>query len=216
MAEQISSQSKNFADRRIYSVFPDKVESDGVIMHGMFAAAAVAGLASSVLPQQPITNIELIGFDNIPLVYQTFSATELNLIAEGGTLIVMQDMPFEDVYIRHQISTAYSQNNINTAELSITKNLDAISYFFDDRFAPYIGKYNITPVLIDTLRNVLVEGLDYLQDSTSAGLYGPMVLEDGTTIDRLYQDPALPDHVICEVSLNLPKPFNRFKLNLYV
>jgi hypothetical protein len=128
----------------------------------------------------------------------------------------MQDLPLDRVYIRHQISTAYPDNNLNTSELSITKNLDAISYFFAERLKPYIGKYNITPQLLGVLHNVISGGLDYLSSSTGVGLYGPMVIAEGTSIDRLYQDPALQDHVQCELTLNLPKPFNVLKLYLNV
>ena len=95
---------------------------------GEFAAACVAGLVSSCLPQQPVTNLELVGIDNIPLVYQTFSLDDLNTMASGGTFIVMQDMPNDQVYIRHQISTSYEANNLNMSELSITNSLDGISY----------------------------------------------------------------------------------------
>jgi hypothetical protein len=215
-AEQIAAQSRGFANRRVYSVFPPVVSSNGVTMHGMHAAAAVAGLMSSVLPQQPLTNVEINGFDDIPMVYTQYSITQLNKIAEGGTFIVMQDFPLDKVYVRHQISTAYSDNNLNTSELSITKNLDAISYFFAERLAPYIGKYNITPQLLGVIRNVISEGLGYLNSTTGVGLYGPMVIAEGTTIDKLYQDPALQDHVQCELTLNLPKPFNVLKLYLNV
>lgn len=214
-AEKIRDLSSHFASRRIYNVFPSVFSNAGVVQTGEFAAACVAGLVSSCLPQQPVTNLELVGIDDIPLVYQTFSLDDLNTMASGGTFIVMQDTPNDQVYVRHQISTDYEANNLNTAELSITKNLDSISYFFDDLMTPYIGKYNITPELLAVLENVITGGLVSLE-ATSYGLYGPQVIAEGTEILLLEQDALLKDHVNCNLKLNLPYPFNHFVLKLFV
>lgn len=214
-AEVIRDLSSSFADRRMYNVFPFVFKGGGVLQTGEFAAAAVAGLVSSCLPQQPVTNLELVGIDDIPLTYQTFSYDELNTMASGGTFIVMQDLPNDQVYIRHQISTDYEANNLNTAELSITKNLDSISYYFDNLCSPYIGKYNITPDLLAVLHNVITGGLTSLE-STTWGLYGPQIIAEGTEILLLEQDAVLKDHVNCNLKLNLPYPFNHLVLKLFV
>lgn len=214
-AEAIRDLSSSFADRRIYNVFPPQFVGGGVLQTGEFAAACVAGLVSSCLPQQPVTNLELVGIDDVPITYQTFSYYELNTMASGGTFIVMQDMPNDQVYIRHQISTDYEANNLNTAELSITKNLDSISFFFDNLLSPYIGKYNITPDLLAVIRNVIMGGLTSLE-RTEWGLYGPQVIAEGTEILLLEQDAVLKDHVNCNLKLNLPYPFNHLVLKLFV
>lgn len=214
-AEQIRNLSSSFSDRRMYNVFPPVFVTDGVLQSGEFAAACVAGLVSSCLPQQPITNLELVGINDIPLAYQTFSFDQLNTMASGGTFIVMQDLPNDQVYVRHQISTDFEANNLNTAELSITKNLDSISYFLDDLTSPYIGKYNITPELIAVLRNVINSGLVSLE-SNSYGLYGAQLISEGTEIVLLEQDALLKDHVNCTINLNMPYPFNHLVLKLFV
>jgi hypothetical protein len=214
-AEVIKNLSSSFADRRMYNIFPSRFFGSGVEQTGEFAAACVAGLVSACLPQQPVTNLELVGIDDIPLTYTTFSTYDLNVMASGGTFIVMQDLPNDQVYIRHQISTDYENNNLNTSELSITKNLDSISFFFDNLLSPYIGKYNITPELIEVLRNVITKGLTSLE-MTEWGLYGPQVIAEGTEILLLEQDALLKDHVNCNLKLNLPYPFNHLVLKLFV
>lgn len=216
ITEAIAATSRNFASRRVYNTFPNYAAYDGVTFNGVHLAAAAAGVASSVLPQQPITNLEIRGVDDIPIVYETFSATQLNEIAAGGTFIIMQDLPGDEVYIRHQLSTARSEGNLLTSELSITKNLDSISYYFAEAYKPYIGKYNITPGLIEALRCVALDGLTMLETETAAGLYGPQVLEEGTEISQLYQDPVRQDHVYMHLKLNLPRPFNNLDLDLEV
>lgn len=218
-AKSIATESKRLANHRVYNVFPGTlVDIDGNTVDGMYAAAAVCGLACSVLPQQPITNVELEGFYDVPDAYSTFSRAELNTIAAGGTLIVMQDRPGSVVYIRHQISTAYSKGEgVAKAELSMVRNLDSISYYFANRFAPYIGRYNVTDDLLTEIKCVIKDGLAFLQTATEGNrLIGPQVLADGTELRNIYIVGGEKDHVAAEVALNLPAPFNNFDLHLQV
>lgn len=214
-AEALRNTSSQLSDRRVYNVFPSEFTSNGILQSGEFAAACVAGLVSACLPQQPVTNLEIAGIDDVPLVYQTFTFDELNTIASGGTFILMQDLPFDQVYIRHQISTDYEANNLNTSELSVTKNLDSISYYFDNLLSPYIGRYNITPDLMTAIRSSILTGLTSLS-STNYGLYGPQIIAEGTEILLLEQDAVYKDHINCNLQLNIPYPFNRLILKLFV
>lgn len=215
--EAIAETSASFRDRRAYNVFPNTLRaSDGNLVSGMYGAAAVCALTCSVAPQQPITNVEIKGFTDLPDVYSKFSRDELNEIAAGGTLILMQDRPGGTVYVRHQISTAYRDGNLNTTELSLTKNLDSVSYYFADRTSPYIGKYNITDDLLTEVRGVIEDGLTHLETTTETNkLIGPQVIAEGTEIRSLYRT-AEKDKAYCDVALNLPAPFNNFDLHLQV
>lgn len=217
-ANAIATRSSHYRNKRIYNVAPGTARDfDGNEVDGMFLAAAVCGLACSVLPQQPITNVALEGFADIPDTYSVFSRSDLNIMAGGGTLIVMQDRPDGVVYVRHQISTDYASDNINTTELSIVRNIDSISYYFANRFAPYIGRYNVTEELLAELTAVLKDGLSYLKTATEGNrLIGPQILAEGSEIRNIYQDPNSKDHVIANVALNLPAPFNNFDLYLQV
>jgi len=213
----IAETSASFRDRRAYNVFPNTLRaSDGNLVPGMYGAAAVCALACSVAPQQPITNVEIKGFVDLPDVYGKFSRDELNEIAAGGTLILTQEAPGGTVYVRHQISTAYRDGNLNTTELSLTKNLDSISYYFANRTNPYIGKYNITDDLLTEIRGIIEDGLAHLETTTETNkLIGPQVLAEGTEIRSLYRT-AEKDKAYCDLALNLPAPFNNFDLHLQV
>jgi hypothetical protein len=138
-------------------------------------------------------------------------------MAEYGTLIIMQRVAGGEVYVRHQVSTAASDGDLNTTELSVTKNLDSISYYMAGRLENYIGKYNITPELLTVLRTQITDGLLFLGAFTSIGLLGPqVVLGDGTSIQRLEQHPTLKDHVYIVLNLELPYPLNVAELHLVV
>ena len=215
---QIAETSKHFRNSRAYNVFPNSLrDSNGTFVSGMYAAAAVCGLACSVAPQQPITNVEIKGFSDLPDVYSKYSRDQLNEIAAGGTLILMQDRIGGTVYVRHQISTAYSDGNLNDTELSLVKNLDSISYYFANRFAPYIGRYNVTEDLLTELKGVLKDGLAYLETATEGSkLVGPQIIAEGTEVRQIYRSTEEKDKVYANVALNLPAPFNNFDLHLQV
>jgi len=218
IATAVAARSTGFANRRIYHVFPSTLYLDGVAQSSPFAAAALVGLVSSVPPQQGLTNIEVNGFDDIPAVYSVYNRQQLNEMAGAGTLILMQESAGAKIYVRHQVSTATVDGNLLTTELSITKNLDAISYYFAGVLGPYIGRYNVTPELLDQLYVQVNSGLNFLGSSyTAAGLLGPMViLDENTNIRALEQHPTLKDHVVIILDLNLPVPLNVIQLRLVV
>jgi hypothetical protein len=215
MAEAAASVSKALASRRMINVFPDSFENNGVTLTGEFAACAVAGRISSCQPQQPMTNLSINGIDEVPIIYLNYNKDELDLIASGGTFIIAQDLPNDKVYIRHQITTAYPDGNLNTAELSITKNLDSISYAFADLFRPYIGKYNITPDFILGLGNLTSKLIGEL-GSDKGSVYGPQLIIEGTEILWVKQNELYKDHVDICVRLNMPYPCNNIDIVLVV
>jgi len=217
--EYVANKASAFADRRMYAVFPEVLWNNDVKYPGYIGAAAIAGLISSVPPQQGLTHITLNGFDDIPMTYSSYTRTQLNTVAEHGGLIIMQDVPEGPIYIRHQVSTAAMDGNVLTTELSVTKNLDAISYYFAEVLAPYIGKYNITPLLLRQIETTVKQGLSYLGSyNTGSGLLGPMLLLDSgeTRINGIQQHETLKDHVIISLSLDLPLPCNVIELYLSV
>lgn len=216
LVDATAAVSQSFYHRRLYNVYPDALYSDGTRYDGVYGAAAVAGLVSSVPPQQPLTNITISGFDDAPGTYQLLNRTQLNKLAEYGTLILVQDKRHGPIYIRHQISTKAKEGNLNETELSLVKNADSISYFFAERFRPYIGKYNVSPELMALLDTVLKDGIAWLGSLTAVGDLGPQLIASETVIEQLAQHPVLKDHAVARVDLGMPKPFNVLQLQLVI
>lgn len=215
-ATAVANISKSYRDRRIYHVFPGNLGMFGTYIGAQYGAAAASGLCSSVVPQQGLTNIQLNGFDDIPVCYSMFSQAQLDEIAEGGTFIIMQETQGGEIYIRHQLSTAASDGNLNTSELSITKNLDSVSYYFTEILRPFIGRYNVTPELIEVIRTNVQNGINYLGSFTSVNLLGPQLLLEGTSIRSIQQHPTLLDRIVVVVDLQLPYPINVIEMHLVV
>lgn len=213
-AVRIAANSSILELRRVYNVWPDKiVDAAGNTVDGFTVAAAIAGLASSVAPQQGITNYTLNGFSDTLKSSRYFTPTQLNTIAAGGTLIVAQAGVGGEIFIRHQIST--DQTDANTAELSITKNLDAIAKFIRPDMKKLIGKYNITTDMLSVGRTLLINKLDYLKNRTKTPTAGPMIVDydlEGLTIE---QDALLRTFVKSRAPITLPYPLNNWDLVLF-
>lgn len=217
-ADAVQAISENYANKRMYCVFPGNLGKYGTYVSAAYGAASIAGMVGSVVPQQGLTNIEVNGYDDIPYAYGLFSYDQLNQIAGGGTLIIMQDTKGGTVYVRHQVSTATKDGNLNTTEMSMVKNLDSISFYFADLLAPFIGRYNVTPELVSVLRTQIQDGLNYLGSLTSVGLLGPqIILTNGNTkIRTLEQHPSLKDRILAVVDIELPAPLNVIEFHIVV
>lgn len=211
----VRAQSMRLHSRRAYNCYSGvATTNEGYRVTGEYLAAAVAGLCSSVAPQQGLTNIELKGFSKLESMYRTYSPTQLNRMAEAGTLLVAQDYKGGPVYIRHQISTAYIDGNLNTSELSLVKNHDSVSYVFAERFKMFIGVTNITPETLAKVEVTAKDILDFLMSNTSAGDIGPQLMGNETKINSVSQDPVLKDTVNMDIDLEFPKPFNTLNITL--
>jgi len=216
VADAVAAITTGYGDQRVCHVFPGRLGRGGEYVSAMYGAASIAGLISSVPPQQGLTNLELVGYDDIPLTYGVFSQSQLNKMAEEGTMIIMQETQGGEIFIRHQLTTAAGDGDLRTAELSIVKNLDSISYYMAGRLKPFIGRYNVTPDLIEVIETSIQDGLDFLGSQTDVGLLGPQVLLDNTSIRTVEQHPTLKDRILAIVDLDLPAPLNVIELYLVV
>jgi len=207
LATAFAAAAGAYNDRRVTAVFPDVLSDGARMVPSMYAAAAIAGLSASVVPQQGLTNTDVNGFDDLPRVYATFSETQLNEIAGGGALIIAQDLVGGAIYVRHQITTD-SSGNIAKKELSMVRAMDAVSYYFARRFRPFIGQYNVTPQLISQLDSNARHGISYLTDLTAVGTAGALLLAEGTEVVLVEPHPEARDRVLITMNLALPAPLN--------
>lgn len=203
-AEAVAARAAAFASRRIYAVYPAA------------STAAIAGLASSVAPQRPITNISVTGVSAVET--QQYSRTQLNLMAGAGVLLVVQDAGVGAPYVRHQVSTAAADSNVYTTELSVTRNVDAVSYYVSEALSPYRGRYNITPELLRVMETQCADALSYLSsDQVGADLVGPMLIGgENTGVRSASQHPTLRDHSVIVADIEVPVPHNVAQIRLVI
>ncbi|NDD52759.1 hypothetical protein EBZ39_02575 [bacterium] len=211
IAEDIATQVGSLANRRICAVWPDEVGEAGTVQPGYYLAAALAGLASGVLGHQPLTNVEVAGFDDYTRSYKYFNETQLNIIAAAGTWIVTQSNTGTP-YTRQALTT--STLDVNHKEESIRRNVDAISYLFLRTLRPYIGRTNASQSMVNLLGGVIGDTARYLLTKVYTNELGAPIT--GATLKVLRLHPLLKDRIEIVLAISVPAPLNNIELHLVV
>jgi hypothetical protein len=133
----------------------------------------------------------------------------MDIIATGGTLIMVQDTPTSLPYVRHQLTTDPSL--LETGEISVVKNNDFISLFFKNLMKPYLGEWNVTEDLLGALRTALEQGIQFQKKNTTAKIGAPLI---DATIESLEVSDISPDRVEIYLDTTQPKPLNTIGLHL--
>ena len=209
IAETVAAANAGISNRRVFSFFPDSVVAavSGLdeIMPMYYYCAAVSGMIAAQPPQQGFTNLPVTGFTGVIGANDRFSTRQLNIMAGGGTYVVVQDADGSPVISRHQLSTDIT--SIETRELSITKVVDFVAKFMRAGLRNFIGTFNITQPFLDTLSTVIQGMLQFLSE-------GGVIL--GGDLNNLIQDKDAPDTVLVDVTLDVPFPANYIRLTLVI
>jgi hypothetical protein len=205
------AKTGGFDDRRVKFLWPDTIEADGYTVQGYHLCAAVAGLTSGVVSHQGLTQLAISGFSSVPRTTEVFSRANQNTMAAGGVWVVTQDPSTGSIYTRHALTTS-SESDVDHKEEMITRNLDAISYFFLDVLAPYIGVANVTPSTLVQLRVDLIAAINILTNSNFVGRLGPQLISG--EIVELRAHATLRDRIVAAINLVVPSPLNNLELHL--
>jgi hypothetical protein len=211
IVEDIVQQAGSLSNRRVCAVWPDQVGEAGVVQAGYYLAAALAGLASGVVPHQPLTNVEVAGFDDYSRSYKYFNETQLNRLAEAGTWIVTEDKDGTP-YTRHALTT--DNLDLNRREEMIRRNVDSLSYLFLRRLRPFIGRTNAQPGMVRRLRYEVGVLIDFLKTNGFTDELGSQLTSG--TIRTLQIHPLLKDRIEIVLDLVVPAPLNNIELHLVV
>jgi hypothetical protein len=211
MATDIARRAGVLSNRRVCAVWPDQVGSAGTLQPGFFLAAALAGLASGVVPHQGLTQVEVAGFDDYSRSYKLFNETQLNEMAEAGVWIVTQARDGTP-YTRHAVTT--DNLDLNRREEMIRRNVDSMSYLFLRRLRPYIGRTNATPGMVDLLINRVNGIINFLKSNGYTQELGSQLIDGQIRILRVH--PLLKDRIEIVLDLTVPAPLNNIELHLVV
>ncbi len=208
VSETVADANVAFKNRRAYSVFPDTIKMvvNGIEKNlpGYYACAAIAGMVSGQPPQQPFTNFPITGLTGV-VGTEKFSKRQLNVMAGGGTYILIQDVISGPVTSRHQLSTDLT--SIETRELSITKIVDFVAKFMRIGVRKFIGTQVINSQLLDTIGTTIQGMLSFLIE---AGVL------NGANLNNIIQDESAPDTVLVDITLDVPFPCNYIRITLVV
>lgn len=210
-AEYAASVASAFSSRRVVVTWADQAQSIDGVLDNKYIAATIAGMSSAMQPQAPMTRSEVPTVSAAPKMYTRYTKKSLDNVAASGVLVVTQDTKGGPCYIRHQLTTEMDKG-VLYQELSITKNLDTISYSITDALETYVGRTNVTPSAIDAVRVKVVRALDYYTSNSIDDKIGAAL---GKYEDlKVYQDPTFLTRVIVKVKLYLPVPMNNIDVYL--
>jgi hypothetical protein len=216
MADNVSGYSSSFSNRRVVHVWPDVVEApvgnQVQPLPGYFAACAIAALTEGLPSQQGFTNTLLAGFIGVQHSTRYFREDQLNVIADGGTMVLSQDGPGQPLYVRHQLTTDRSQ--IKFQEYSVTKNVDFIAKFLRNTYRGPIGKYNIVDTTLDYLKTVAEASIKFLRDGTKRPFIGG-VIRSGS-LKLLEESADQIDTVKIRFGMSVPIPLNHIDITIEV
>ena len=173
LVEKVGGLSQELNNRRVLNVFGAKeleMKINGIsyVLPEYYLACAVAAYDASVGEVEPISRATISVFDRF--VGPRFRPNKWNMLAKQGVCIVKQDSPNEPVVIRHQLTTAQSDNE-NDQEYSVVKNYDAVIKRLRDRFNVYAGQYNITTGYMEMLDGTMTsEVAGIIEDGLAASL----------------------------------------------
>ena len=201
-----------WSTRRAYLVWPDEIGNANEVVPGYFLCCSLAGLRSSSLPHRPLTNVEIIGWDDLSKTVDYFTNAQLNTMAASGYWIVTQDPNDGQVFTRHQLST--DNLDLNRREQSVTTNVDSISYTFLRRLAAYIGRANVTPTMISIIEGEILSILDYYSNFIPVAILGPQIIS--YEIQTLEQHALLKDRILAIIPIEVPYPLNNIELHLVI
>ena len=211
IAEEVGKKAGSFNSRRVCVVWPDSISSGGISMPGYFLAAALAGLRSGVVPHQGLTNVEIVGFDDVSRTTEFFNNNHLDTMAGAGVWVVTQDLD-GTVYSRHAVTT--DNLDVNHREEMVRANVDSMSYVFLRNLKPFIGRANVTPSALTVIRVQLEATIEYLKSNGFTETLGSQLIDGAVT--QLRQHALLKDRVVVAVSLTIPYPMNNIEVHLVV
>lgn len=209
IAETYQALSQTFLNRRFWHTMPDTCAATlaGVeqTLPGFYMNAGIAGMIGQQPAQQSFTNFPMAGYTRVIGSNDTFSERQLNIMAAGGTYIVVQDAQGAPLVSRMALTT--DMTSVETRTDSITKVVDFAAKFLRRMLKNFIGRFNITQGFLDTLSSVIQGGLNFLVEN------GVLI---GGNLNNIIQDEDAPDTVICDCLLDVPYPCNYIRLTLVI
>ena len=209
IAETLAAIGRSYRNRRLWMTFPDKcqatIEGSEQLIDGFYMNAAIAGMIGQNPPQQSFTNFPIAGFTKVVGSDDTFNTRQLNVMAGGGTWIIIQEAQGAPLLSRMALTTDLT--SIETRTDSITKVVDYTAKFLRGSLRNFIGRFNITQGFLDSLGSVVQGVLGLLVET------GVLI---GATLNNVIQDEDSPDTVLIDVTLDVPYPCNYIRLTLVI
>lgn len=220
--------AQSVRSKRLTMMWPDQVEvsdlRDGSLARAVpstrtlaglqpsyYLACAVGGVIAGIPPQAGLTNGSFVGFTKLVHAQGYFSEPQLSRLSDGGLFVCIQRTPGALPECIHQLTT--DPTAIETGELSVVKNVDFISMFFQDLLESFIGQYNVLPETVNEIARAVGDGAEQLK-SRRVARFGPPLLEGSITSIGVSEFSA--DRIELFFNGKVPRPLNTVAFHLVV
>lgn len=214
-AASVAGASVTFGSNRVWHIQPDivGVNVGGIVKYlpGYYLAAAHAGMTAGFPVQQGFTNIAVAGIEDLQNSNFYFKKEELNLMAEAGTCIYVQETQGSLPYCRHSLTTDMSV--LEYREQVKVKNWDFLSFYVHDRMKPFIGVWNITPDTLSNMKQTLIASLEGLLTQKLPRIGAPLLSYLEPTV---VQNAVNKDMVDIRVKIETVTPNNYTNIYLVI
>lgn len=215
LALKYAATAGGFSSERVFAVVPDRgingLRVDGVPVSNWYIACAFAGLRSGSRPQQPLSNVELLGFDGVNISTAVFDEADLDVLRDGGIWAV-RNAAAGTVYVERQLST--STLDLYRKEQSVTCNVDSISFTLADVLKTLVGRVNITDNNKSLVSALLTVALTQLSATNGAVSVGPQL--NAFTIVSITVPATAQDTLLVKVQITVPLPMNTIDITLVI
>jgi hypothetical protein len=116
MATDLGTRAESLGSNRVCCVWPDTLGDGDLSVAGYFLCAALAGLRSGVAPHQSLTNVEIVGFDDVSRTVDIFNDTNLTSLADAGVWAVTQDL---DGVVTTRLAKTTDISDFNSDEMTV-------------------------------------------------------------------------------------------------
>jgi len=178
---------------------------------GWALGCAVAGVVTSIPPQAGLTNGTFIGLTDLEHAQGYFSETQLAQLSDGGLFVCFQRVPGALPECMHQLTT--DTTALETGELSVVKNVDFVSKFFQTLLETFLGQYNVLPETLNEINRAVTDGASDLKSRKIARVGAPLL--DGT-ITSLAVSEFSADRVELYFRGKIARPLNTIGFHLVV
>lgn len=212
-AAEVARQAGTFGNKRVRAIWPDHIEAGTTRVESYFLAATLAGQASGVVPHQSLTRAELSGFTSVSRTTDRFNEEQLDVMAGGGAWIVTQDENTGQIFTRHALTTGDPDSLVEALEM-IVRNLDDISYTFQEVYDPLIGKTNTVPSVAQKIKEMGQDHIKSLERSFYSLDLGGQLVEGA--IAEVRKDALAANKFVVEADLTLPAELDNIDVRLNV
>jgi len=185
------------------------IRTAAALQPGWFIACQVAGALAGLPVQQGLTNLGLVGVSRIYHSSGYFREAQLTQISNGGVFVMHQRVPTELPFCIHQLTTDPAA--LETGELSVVKNIDFISVYFQEILEGFLGQYNVLPETLTEIQRSIIDSTDRLK-ARKIGRIGAPLIEG--SIQSLRVSDVSGDRVVLFFSGKVARPLNNVDFHL--